>query len=69
MPPCRQGRDPSEITLVAATKMNDAERVQAAIEAGIRVCGENRVQELQEKYEQNAYDGRRPSVYRHAADQ
>ena len=57
MPPCRQGRDPSEITLVAATKMNDAERVQAAIEAGIRVCGENRVQELQEKYEQNAYDG------------
>ena len=51
------GRDPSEITLVAATKMNDAERVQAAIEAGIRVCGENRVQELQEKYEQNAYDG------------
>ena len=31
------GRDPSEITLVAATKMNDAERVQAAIEAGIRV--------------------------------
>ena len=51
------GRDPSEITLVAATKMNDAERVQAAIEAGIRVCGENRVQELQEKYEQDAYDG------------
>ena len=31
------GRDPSEITLVAATKMNDAERVQAAIEAG-SVC-------------------------------
>ncbi|GAA6505286.1 YggS family pyridoxal phosphate-dependent enzyme [Agathobaculum butyriciproducens] len=51
------GRDPSEITLVAATKMNDAERVQAAIEAGIRACGENRVQELQEKYEQDAYDG------------
>ncbi|WP_243107177.1 hypothetical protein [Butyricicoccus sp. OF10-2] len=51
------GRDPSEITLVAATKMNDAERVQVAIEAGIRVCGENRVQELQEKYEQDAYDG------------
>ena len=29
--------------------MNDAERVQAAIEAGIRVCGENRVQETLEK--------------------
>lgn len=53
----RAGRDPKEITLVAATKMNDAERVRTAIEYGIRVCGENRVQELLEKYEQNAYAG------------
>lgn len=37
--------------------MNDAERVQEAIRAGIEVCGENRVQELLEKYEQNAYEG------------
>lgn len=51
----KAGRNPAEITLVAATKMNDAERVRFAIECGIRVCGENRVQELQEKYEQNAY--------------
>ncbi|MDO5141955.1 MAG: YggS family pyridoxal phosphate-dependent enzyme [Eubacteriales bacterium] len=51
------GRDPQEITLVAATKMNDAARVRAAIENGIRVCGENRVQELLEKYEQDAYQG------------
>lgn len=51
------GRDPKEITLVAASKMNDAERVRAAIAAGITVCGENRVQELLEKYEQNAYEG------------
>lgn len=51
------GRDPSEITLVAATKMNDAEHVKLAIEYGIRTCGENRVQELLEKYEQNAYAG------------
>ena len=53
----RAGRDPQEITLVAASKMNDAEHVRAAIAAGIRVCGENRVQELVEKYEQNAYEG------------
>ena len=53
----RAGRDPQEIILVAASKMNDAERVRAAIAAGIRVCGENRVQELLEKYEQNAYEG------------
>ena len=51
------GRDPKEITLVAASKMNDAERVRAAIAACITVCGENRVQELLEKYEQNAYEG------------
>ena len=51
------GRRPEDITLVAATKMNDADRVRAAIAAGVDVCGENRVQELLEKYEQHAYDG------------
>ena len=51
------GKKPEDITLVAATKMNSAERVREAIAAGIRVCGENRVQELLEKYEQNAYEG------------
>ncbi len=53
----RAGRNPEEIILVAATKMNDTERVQAAIRAGIDVCGENRVQELLGKYEEHAYDG------------
>lgn len=52
----RAGRDPQDITLVAATKMNDAAHVQAAIDCGIQVCGENRVQELLDKYEQNAYE-------------
>ena len=40
------GRDPADIHLVAATKMNDAERVRTAIQAGLTACGENRVQEL-----------------------
>lgn len=52
------GRKPEDITLVAATKMNDTDRVRAAVEAGVDVCGENRVQELLEKYEQHAYDGK-----------
>ena len=39
------GRNPKEITLVAATKMNDADRVCQAIQTVIEVCGENRVQE------------------------
>lgn len=52
------GRRPEDITMVAATKMNDADRVRVAVEAGVDVCGENRVQELLEKYEQHAYDGK-----------
>ena len=51
------GRDPSEILLCAATKMNDADAVREAIRAGVDCCGENRVQELTQKLEQNAYEG------------
>lgn len=51
------GRDPADILLVAATKMNDAEKVKEAIRAGIRICGENRVQELVEKNAVGAYRG------------
>ena len=51
------GRTGADITLVAATKMNDASRVREAVAAGVDVCGENRVQELLEKNEQHAYDG------------
>ena len=51
------GRNPKDILLCAATKMNDAEAVRAAIAAGVDVCGENRVQELVQKQAQHAYDG------------
>ena len=51
------GRDPEEITLCAATKMNGAEAVREAIRAGVAVCGENRVQELTQKLAENAYEG------------
>ena len=51
------GREPGEILLVAATKMNDAERVRQAIAAGVDVCGENRVQEMLQKQAQGAYEG------------
>lgn len=51
------GRDPKEILLVGATKMNDASRVKEAIAAGLPCCGENRVQELLEKNEAGAYAG------------
>jgi pyridoxal phosphate enzyme (YggS family) len=51
------GRDPGEILLLAATKMNDADRVRQAIAAGVDLCGENRVQEMLEKQAQGAYEG------------
>ena len=51
------GRDPGEIQLCAATKMNDADAVRQAIAAGVDCCGENRVQELVLKSTQNAYAG------------
>lgn len=52
------GRDPSEILLCAATKMNDAERVKEAVAGGVDCCGENRVQELMQKQPLGAYEGR-----------
>ena len=53
----RAGRDPSQILLCAATKMNDAQAVREAISAGVDCCGENRVQELTQKLAQDAYRG------------
>ena len=52
------GRDPKDILLCAATKMNDADAVRQAIAAGVDCCGENRVQELTAKLADNAYTGK-----------
>ena len=51
------GRTGADITLVGASKMNDAAACQEAIAAGIDVLGENRVQEMTAKLAQHAYDG------------
>ena len=51
------GRRPEEITLVGASKMNDAAACRAAVAAGIDALGENRVQEMTAKLAENAYDG------------
>ena len=51
------GRRPEEILLCAATKMNGADAVRAAIAAGVDCCGENRAQEFWEKQAQDAYAG------------
>ena len=51
------GRDPKEITLVGASKMNDAQACRDAVAAGIDALGENRVQEMTQKLSENAYEG------------
>ena len=53
----KAGRRPEDIYLVAASKMNDSGRVREAIAAGVKICGENRVQEMVEKQAQGAYEG------------
>ena len=45
----RAGRDPAGITLVAVSKTVPAERLRAAVAAGLTVLGENRVQEAEAK--------------------
>lgn len=51
------GRKPEEITLVGASKMNDAAACREAVAAGIDALGENRVQEMTAKLQEHAYDG------------
>lgn len=45
----RAGRDPAEVTLVAVSKTMPVATVREAIEAGVKVLGENRVQEARDK--------------------
>ena len=46
----RSGRNPADVRLVAVTKTHTASEINEAIEAGAADIGENRVQELLEKY-------------------
>ena len=46
----RAGRQPEEITLVGVSKTHPAENIAAAVRAGLRHVGENRVQEAAEKF-------------------
>ncbi|MBQ7002722.1 MAG: YggS family pyridoxal phosphate-dependent enzyme [Oscillospiraceae bacterium] len=48
----RSGRKPEDVALMAVTKTVDPVLVNCAIDCGIRLLGENRVQEYQSKREQ-----------------
>lgn len=47
----KTGRNAADISLMAVTKTHPPERIQGAYEAGLRLFGENRVQEFSEKFE------------------
>lgn len=50
---CRNaGRNREEVTLIAVSKTKPVENLREAMEAGMREFGENKVQEILEKYEQ-----------------
>jgi hypothetical protein len=53
----KSGRNPDDVLLTAASKMNSADRVREAFSAGVHAFGENRVQEMEEKLTAGAYDG------------
>ena len=47
----RAGRDRSEVTLVSVSKTKPVEMLQEAYDLGVRVFGENKVQEIRDKYD------------------
>lgn len=46
----KHGRDPADITLIAVSKVQPLDRVEAVLEEGHRSFGENRVQEAEGKW-------------------
>lgn len=47
----RAGRKREEVTLIAVSKTKPVETLQEAYDLGVRIFGENKVQELTAKYE------------------
>lgn len=51
----KANRDPKDITLIAVTKTIGADRINEALETGVKNIGENKVQEIMEKYDKIEY--------------
>lgn len=47
----KAGRSPEEITIIAVTKTIDVERINYAVDCGLSNLGENKVQEIMDKYD------------------
>jgi pyridoxal phosphate enzyme (YggS family) len=55
----RAGRDPARVQVMAVTKTMGPDQVNAAIEAGVRLLGENRAQELTARHSSYRLEGSR----------
>ena len=47
----RAGRNREDVTLIAVSKTKPVQMLQEAYDLGVRVFGENKVQEIVDKYE------------------
>ena len=47
----KNGRNPDDVVLIAVTKLHTPEEINEAINAGITDIGENKVQEILDKYD------------------
>ena len=48
----RSGRQPEDVTLIAVSKTKPVSEIARAVEAGARIMGENKVQEITAKYDE-----------------
>ncbi len=62
----RAGRDPAEVTIVAVSKGRSFDEIRQAVEAGLTIIGENRIQEARGKVEQFTLSSQNgPAVHWH----
>ncbi|KAF0143411.1 MAG: hypothetical protein FD156_2672 [Nitrospirae bacterium] len=61
----RAGRNPEDIKLIAVTKTVSIERVKQAVDAGLRIFGESRVQEAQKKISNLKFEISNSKIYWH----
>lgn len=52
----KSNRNPNDVKLIAVTKTIDVERINAVLKTGIGDIGENKVQEIMEKYDKIEYN-------------
>lgn len=61
----RAGRNPEDVKLVAVTKTVSVDAIKEAVDIGLRIFGENRVQEAQKKIQDSKLKIQNPNIQWH----